>query len=1406
MAEGYMPQTKVDWTSTNAYTQFQLWRKEVERIVDGPLAGKSNAVKLNHIYIWAGALAERLIDAKTAENPGLALDTPKTLLDTLADCLKHATYFREAREKFYGLKQQTGENTTTYYSRIIDLYKQAEFPADTDFLIVDKLIHGAINAECKRRLMGKGKDVTVTDCLTMMRQHEAVDITMKHLTDTVQSCSVSATYSRRPRKSVFKPHGPATSQSPRTKTPQEKRSCVWCNGKPHPRRECPAKDQVCTFCKKQGHIEEACLKKRQAHTNKKHTKRQNVVLADPDPDSDSSGYQPDSFDVGTVTVSAVKQDAQPREVFAIVQFHSETVRSGHPGEKSHNLECKVDTGAMVSCLPLDILPTLGLSESNLVPSKVILQDFDKMDHENHGTVTMNVTCNGHKARFKFYVTQSGAELLLGMDFNNVFKLVNYSEACILRNAKGTRINTVHITPESEADYDSLRHKWKAHLPLGKQTGDPLEDLKIIFPTTFDGNVGLFQGEVDLKLQDDAQPIQLPPRAVPQSILPKLKSELDQLEKQGIIRPCPETTEWVHNIVTVVKKDGSLRICLDPRNLNKYLIRNVHHTASWEDAQHSFQNGKVFSTLDAKSAYWTKQLSAESQLLTAFNTPFKKYCFVRLPFGLSVSSEIFCETMDSALQGIPGTFPCADDVKVQGSTDERHDLHLLETVSRAEQKGLKFNPDKCFIKKRKIEYFGRVITPEGIEPCPKKVKAILKLEPPVDKQELQSFLGTVNFMSTFIPNLSQKTHLMRSLMKQDVHFVWTNDMEAEFNSVKQAIADVTSLTHYDPKKPAIIETDASLKGLGAVLIQDGRPVKFISKSLTPAESEYANIERELLAVLFACEKLHVYTFGRKTTIHTDHKPLVSIFQKPISLAPARLQRMLLRLRLYDIDVVYVGAKKVLLADTLSRLVKPGCNVAIPNLDVKIAQIMTIRPSHFETLQEETKTELAELRDLITNGWPESVQDIPPDIVPYWPLRDELTILDGLIMKGNRVVVPPTMRTDTLNRLHDAHQGLSSTLQRARRTVYWPKLQDDVSAMIASCSDCQIHGKKKPRPPERQVSATRPMQVLGMDLMEFRGRHALVSVDYYSGYITYDPIAAQTTEDVVQALNSNFQKFGLAERIISDNGPCFKSEKFSMFCKELEIKHTTSSPHFHQSNGRAERAIYTVKQILKKSKRNTDITVALVAYHDTPIGDTLPSPAELFFSRRINTRLGFMCQPTMLDDATKSQLMERRASHLRHSERKPDPFVPNDPIWFTEDGTAEWKPGFIDCRDPLPDSYWIINDESNRRLRRNLHDLKPRTVIHKERSSRVPTLPLSSPVVHSTPPICVPATQPIATPADDQQIAPPRPVKLPKPPPVTGLVPSLASPTAEPVKDEASARTSQSKHGRRLKPKKDPDFVY
>ena len=252
-------------------------------------------------------------------------------------------------------------------------------------------------------------------------------------------------------------------------------------------------------------------------------------------------------------------------------------------------------------MPQSLLKDIHTNLKDIKPTKMKLRGVTGTDMKAIGSLTMKVTCNGETHHSTIIITELGTELILGLDFCHTFKLIHIADSCVLRSINSD-VDAVHITEESDYDYNSLRRKWMKYLPLGKTTGDAFLDLKNIFPDMFDGTVGRFEGETELKLSPDAKPVQLPPRAVPHSTLPKLKKELDKMEKDGIIRECSETTDWVHNLVIVTKKNGDLRLCPDPKNLNKGLIRNLHYTASWEDAQRTFNNGKFIDIASFGSVY------------------------------------------------------------------------------------------------------------------------------------------------------------------------------------------------------------------------------------------------------------------------------------------------------------------------------------------------------------------------------------------------------------------------------------------------------------------------------------------------------------------------------------------------------------------------------------------------------------------------------------------------------------------------------------------------------------------------------------------------------------------------------------------------------------------------------------
>ena len=214
-----------------------------------------------------------------------------------------------------------------------------------------------------------------------------------------------------------------------------------------------------------------------------------------------------------------------------------------------------------------------------------------------------------------------------------------------------------------------------------------------------------------------------------------------------------------------------------------------------------------------------------------------------------------------------------------------------------------NSKKCTIKTNSIAFFGRIYTDQGVKPDPKKVEDIANMPPPKNKQEVQTFLGMATFLACHIPNFSEKSSLLRDLTKKDVPFTWGEDYQHAFEEVKEIITSSYILQYYDQKKPVHLETDASLKVLGATLVQEDKPVAFASKALTATQSNYSNIERGYLSIVHGIQRFHHYLYGNKFKVITDHKPPQMIFKKPLHSAPPRQQRMITKIQGYDFEVIY-----------------------------------------------------------------------------------------------------------------------------------------------------------------------------------------------------------------------------------------------------------------------------------------------------------------------------------------------------------------------------------------------------------------------------------------------------------------------------------------------------------------------
>ncbi|KAL8620857.1 hypothetical protein ACOMHN_047028 [Nucella lapillus] len=396
---------------------------------------------------------------------------------------------------------------------------------------------------------------------------------------------------------------------------------------------------------------------------------------------------------------------------------------------------------------------------------------------------------------------------------------------------------------------------------------------------------------------------------------------------------------------------------------------------------------MFSKLDAKSGYWAVQLDKDSQLLTTFQSPFGRYCFQRLPFGLSVSQDIFQLKMDQILDQVEGAAGITDDIVVYAKSDEEHEKILRNLMDVAEKNGLMFNSEKCDIKANSITFFGMQYTADGVLPDPDKVTDLKNMSTPTSKREVQEFLGFITYLSPFIENLADKSSVLRALLKEDAAFLWEAHHEECFQKLKETISEGSTLQYFDTQTVPTLQVDASIKGLGASITQGGLPVAYASKSLSDTETRYACIEREMLAIVFGVQRFHTYLYGRKFKILTDHKPLVMILQKPLTQAPPRLQRMMLKLQGYQFELEYKPGKEMALADTLSRLPNKRNGETI-DLDVRV-DIVGFSEERIKTIREETETDstLNALAETIINGWPENIKDVPQSIRTYWAYRDE-----------------------------------------------------------------------------------------------------------------------------------------------------------------------------------------------------------------------------------------------------------------------------------------------------------------------------------------------------------------------------------------------------------------------------------
>jgi len=590
--------------------------------------------------------------------------------------------------------------------------------------------------------------------------------------------------------------------------------------------------------------------------------------------------------------------------------------------------------------------------------------------------------------------------------------------------------------------------------------------------------------------------------------------------------------------------------------------------------------------------------------------------------------------------------------------------------------------------------------------------------PSNVKSLQQLLGMVQYLAKFLPQLSTVTEPLRQLVHKSTDWQWSAEHDNAVRTIKDLICRAPVLRYFDPALELTLQCDASESGLGYALLQQGQPVAFGARGMTQTERKYAQIEKEMLAIVCGCEKFDQYIYGHSVTIETDHKPLVSISQKLIHHAPKRLQRMLLRMQRYNFKITYKRGSEMYLADALSRAYPEQCTAptsqppsefchAMEELD--LTEHLPISSSRLKQIQEATTADhtLQILKSQVISGWAQK-SEVPLAVRPYVKCQDELSTQNGILFKGSRIILPASLRREMLQKIHEGHLGVESCLKRAREVFYWPLMTSEVKDLVSNCSVCNaVQPSQAKEPLLAHEIPQRPWSKVATDLFSINGDNFVVIVDYYSNFIEVERVASTASRPVIQALKVTFGRHGIPDSVVSDNGPAFASDEFKKFAIQWEFQHITTSPHYPQANGKAESAVKICKTLMKKAKlANTDLQLALLNQRNTPTKPTNLSPAQRLFGRRTRTQLPLSAalltpETPQLVPAKLALGQQKQAQHYDRSAKPLKALRTGELVYLKIPGSKTWTKGTC-TRQVAPRSYLV--EYKGHLYRRNCRHLR------------------------------------------------------------------------------------------------------
>ncbi|KAL0558819.1 hypothetical protein IC582_003401 [Cucumis melo] len=588
----------------------------------------------------------------------------------------------------------------------------------------------------------------------------------------------------------------------------------------------------------------------------------------------------------------------------------------------------------------------------------------------------------------------------------------------------------------------------------------VRDYPDVFPEELPGLPPHREVEFAIELEPGTVPISRAPYRMAPAELKELKVQLQELLDKGFIRP--SVSPWGAPVLFVKKKDGSMRLCIDYRELNKVTVKNRYPLPRIDDLFDQLQGATVFSKIDLRSGYHQLRIKDEDVPKTAFRSRYGHYEFIVMSFGLTNAPAVFMDLMNRVFREFLDTFVIVfiDDILIYSKTEAEHEEHLRMVLQTLRDNKLYAKFSKCEFWLTQVSFLGHVVSKDGVSVDPAKIEAVTGWTRPSTVSEVRSFLGLAGYYRRFVENFSRIATPLTQLTRKGAPFVWSKACEDSFQTLKQKLVTAPVLTVPDGSGSFVIYSDASKKGLGCVLMQQGKVVAYASRQLKSHEQNYPTHDLELAAVVFALKIWRHYLYGEKIQIFTDHKSLKYFFtQKELNM---RQRRWLELVKDYDCEILYHPGKANVVADALSRKVSHSAALitrqAPLHRDLERAEIAVSVGA--VTMQLAQLTVQPTLRQRIIDA-----QSNDPYLVEKRGLTEagqaaELSLSsDGGLLFERRLCVPSdsAVKTELLAEAHSSpfsmHLGSTKMYQDLKRVYWWRNMKREVAEFVSKCLVCQ-----------------------------------------------------------------------------------------------------------------------------------------------------------------------------------------------------------------------------------------------------------------------------------------------------------------------------------------------------------------